>query len=98
MTGKRMMQALIVDDEVQIRRFLRSSLAAQGYDVVEAATGEAALAAVRRAKLDVVILALGLPDMDGIAVIRAIREHSPVPIVVLSVRNDERGKVEALDL
>jgi two-component system KDP operon response regulator KdpE len=98
MTGKTMMQALIVDDEVQIRRFLRSSLSAHGYTVIEAASGQEALVTTRHDKLDVVILDLGLPDMDGLAVIRAIREHSAVPIVVLSVRSDERGKVEALDL
>jgi len=89
---------LVVDDEPAIRRLLRTSLAAQGYHVVEAADGAAALAAVQRDKPDLVILDLGLPDMDGVDVIRAVRGKSALPIIVLSVREDERGKVEALDL
>jgi two-component system, OmpR family, KDP operon response regulator KdpE len=89
---------LIVDDEPQIRRLLRTSLVAQGYEIVEADGGAAALEALPRERPDLVILDLGLADMSGGDVIRAIRAASPVPIVVLSVRNDERGKVEALDL
>jgi two-component system, OmpR family, KDP operon response regulator KdpE len=89
---------LIVDDEPPIRRFLRTSLAAQDYEVLEAATGVAALRAFAQEKPDLVILDLGLPDMSGIEVIRTIRATSPVPIIVLSVRSDERGKVEAFDL
>jgi two-component system, OmpR family, KDP operon response regulator KdpE len=89
---------LIVDDEPPIRRFLRTSLAAQDYAVVEAANGADALRAMASEEPDLVILDLGLPDMNGSEVIRAIRGTSPVPIIVLSVRNDERGKVEALDL
>jgi two-component system KDP operon response regulator KdpE len=89
---------LIVDDEPPIRRFLRTSLAAQDYEVVEAGNGAEAIRAMASAAPDLVILDLGLPDMNGTEVIRAIRGSSPVPIIVLSVRNDERGKVEALDL
>src|SRR5690242_5968462 len=89
---------LVVDDEPAIRRLLRTSLAAQGYRVIEAADGAAALAAVERDKPDLVILDLGLPDMDGADIIRAVRGSSALPIIVLSVREDERDKVEALDL
>jgi two-component system, OmpR family, KDP operon response regulator KdpE len=89
---------LIVDDEPAIRRFLRTSLAAQDFAVVEAADGAAALAALTREKPDLVILDLGLPDIDGIELVRRIRAAGTVPIVILSVRDDERGKVEALDL
>jgi two-component system KDP operon response regulator KdpE len=89
---------LIVDDEPAIRRFLRTSLAAQDFAIVEAADGGTALAAVTREKPDLMILDLGLPDLDGVAVIRRVRALSDLPIVILSVRDDERGKVEALDL
>ena len=94
----RPMTVLVVDDEPPIRRLLRTSLAAQGYDVVEADGGGAALHAIEREKPDLLILDLGLPDMSGIDVIRAVRARSALPIIVLSVRDDERGKVEALDL
>ena len=89
---------LVVDDEPQIRRFLRTSLGGQGYRVLEAGSGAEALDASRRETPDLVVLDLGLPDMDGLEVIRRLRAASPVPIVVLSVRDDERGKVAALDL
>ena len=90
---------LVVDDEPAIRRFLRTSLDAQGYQVIEAEDGEQALEAMRRSPADVVILDLGLPDIDGFEVIRRLRDKgSTVPIIVLSSRTDERGKVEALDL
>jgi two-component system KDP operon response regulator KdpE len=89
---------LVIDDEPAIRRLLRTSLAAQGYRVVEAADGTEALAAVARDKPDLLILDLGLPDVSGIDIIRDVRRNSTVPIIVLSVREDERGKVEALDL
>ncbi|HUC62405.1 MAG TPA: response regulator transcription factor [Alphaproteobacteria bacterium] len=89
---------LVIDDEPQIRRLLRTSLGAQGYRVSEAAGGAEGIEAVRVEKPDLVILDLGLPDMEGLDVIARLRAGSPVPIVVLSVRDDERGKVAALDL
>ncbi|MEI9985859.1 MAG: response regulator [Aliidongia sp.] len=89
---------LVVDDEPQIRRFLRTSLAAQDYEVLEADTGKAALDSARRYKPDLLILDLGLPDIDGIEVITQLRAHSAVPIIVLSSRDDELSKVKALDL
>jgi len=89
---------LIADDEPPIRRFLRTSLAAQGFRVVEAADGKSALDAAAHEKPDLVILDLGLPDMNGLDVIRALRAKSDVPVIVLSVRGDEQGKVAALDL
>ncbi|WP_442907929.1 response regulator [Halomonas sp. PA16-9] len=83
---------LIVDDEQQIRRFLRISLASQGYAVLEAENGEQALAAVYTQAPDVVLLDLGLPDMDGHEVLQGIREHSAVPVIVVSVRDRRRRK------
>jgi len=89
---------LVVDDEPPIRRLLRNTLTVQDYRVAEAATAAEALDSLRRDKPDLVILDLGLPDVDGMDLIRKIRTQSPVPIVVLSSRGDERGKVMALDL
>lgn len=91
-------RVLVIDDEPAIRRLLKTSLTAESYDVVEAATGEEGWAAFSRMKPDVVLLDLGLPDIDGREVIRRIRSVGLTPIVVLSIRSDERGKVEALDL
>ncbi|MDX5979286.1 response regulator [Vreelandella alkaliphila] len=88
---------LIVDDEQQIRRFLRISLASQGYAVLEAENGEQALAMVYTQAPDVVLLDLGLPDMDGHEVLQGIREHSTVPVIVVSVRDREEEKVFSLD-
>jgi two-component system KDP operon response regulator KdpE len=89
---------LVVDDEPAIRRLLRTSLSAQGYRVIEAERGSEAIDSIRQQRPDVVVLDLGLPDIDGLAVIQRAREDSAVPIIVLSSRSDERGKVEALDL
>ncbi len=90
---------LVVDDEPPIRRLLRTSLGAQGYRVLEAATGSGALDLLAREAPEVVLLDLGLPDLDGLEVIRRMRASgSGVPVIVLSSRGDERGKVEALDL
>ena len=89
---------LIVDDEPAICRLLRTSLLAQGYRIAEAASGEAALAAVAGGGIDAVVLDLGLPDRDGQEVISGLRALSAVPIVVLTAREDERSKVAALDL
>lgn len=97
MIGTSAATILVVDDEPQIRRFVRPSLAAQGYAVVEAASGEEALARAAEAKPDVVILDLGLPDLDGIEVIRRLRQWTETPIVVLSVRSRETDKIAALD-
>jgi two-component system KDP operon response regulator KdpE len=90
-------RVLVVDDEPQIRRFLRASLTGHDYQVIEAATGQEALNQVVSAKPDLVILDLGLPDMDGLEVLRRVREWSQVPIVVLSVREREQDKIAALD-
>ncbi len=89
---------LVIDDEPAIRRLLRTSLSAQRYRVAEAETAAEGIRRVRGDRPDAVILDLGLPDQDGIAVIRALRGFSKVPIIVLSSRGDERGKIEALDL
>jgi two-component system KDP operon response regulator KdpE len=90
---------LVVDDEPPIRRLLRTSLSTQGFQVIEASDGRHALSEVSSAHPDLVILDLGLPDMQGQEVIRILRDAGdPVPIVVLSSRIDEKGKVEALDL
>jgi len=93
------LRVLVVDDEPPIRRFLRTSLSAQGYQVIEAEDGPSALGQLRRNAVDVLVLDLGLPGMDGFEVIKQMRETgSAIPIVVLSVRADEAGKVRALDM
>jgi two-component system KDP operon response regulator KdpE len=93
------LRILIVDDEPPIRRFLRTSLAAQGYRIDEAEDGQIALDFLRRNTVDAIVLDLGLPGMDGFEVIRHLRAAgSLAPIVVLSSRDDEVGKVKALDL
>lgn len=89
---------LVVDDEPQIQRFLKPALEAAGYDVVEAATGTQALKAAATAVPDIVILDLGLPDIDGKEVIARLRAWSQVPIIILSARDREAEKVAALDL
>jgi two-component system KDP operon response regulator KdpE len=89
---------LIVDDEPQILRFLKPALEAAGYDVLEAATGAEALAKVSTASPDLLILDLGLPDMDGKEVIARLRGWSAIPIVILSARDRESEKIAALDL
>ncbi|AWB08334.1 DNA-binding response regulator (plasmid) [Azospirillum humicireducens] len=93
------LRVLVVDDEPPIRRFLRTSLAAQGYDIVEAEDGTKALEEVSRRSPDLLVLDLGLPGIDGLEVIRCLRGSGvSLPIIVLSSRVDEAGKVEALDL
>jgi len=89
---------LVVDDERSIRHFLNAGLRSQGYEVSMAVSGAEAVEKTAEEKPDLVILDLGLPDMDGMEVIRRIRRGSETPIMVLSVRSDERGKVEAFDL
>ncbi|WP_285962171.1 response regulator [Pseudomonas tohonis] len=88
---------LVIDDEAQIRKFLRISLTAQGYKVLEAANGTEGLAQAALARPDLVVLDLGLPDMDGKTVLAELREWSAVPVLVLSVRASEGEKVLALD-
>jgi two-component system, OmpR family, KDP operon response regulator KdpE len=88
---------LVVDDERAIRRFLVTALSAHGHTILETASGGEAIAAVVREHPDVVILDLGLPDMDGTEVTRRLREWSDIPIIILSVREHERDKIEALD-
>jgi two-component system, OmpR family, KDP operon response regulator KdpE len=90
---------LVVEDEPPLRRLLRTSLSAQGYRILEAGTGQGALDGLARDAPEVVLLDLGLPDLDGLEVIRRIRASgSKTPIIVISSRGDERGKVRALDL
>jgi len=90
---------LVIDDEPAIRRFLRTSLGAEGYDVLEAEDGETGLAMLRRNAVDLLVLDLGLPGMDGLEVLSKLREGgSSLPVIVLSSRTDETGKVKALDI
>ena len=90
---------LVIDDEPPIRKLLRMGLSSQGYTVIEAGDGRAALDQLGREKVDLVILDLGLPDMKGHDLLGIIRErHDTLPVVVLSSREDETGKVEAFDL
>lgn len=88
---------VVVDDEPQIRRMLRIALKSEGYDVVEAENGERGLEAVARHQPDMVILDLGLPDIDGHEVLASIRQWSSVPVIILSVRASDSEKVSALD-
>jgi two-component system KDP operon response regulator KdpE len=93
------LRLLIVDDEPPIRRFLKTALASQDYRIEEAGDGETALDFLKRNPVDLVVLDLGLPGMDGLAVVRRLREQgSTTPIIILSSRDDEAGKVAALDL
>ena len=90
---------LVIDDEPPIRRLLRTSLGAEGFEVLEAETAAKALGLIASARPDLAILDLGLPDLDGLDVIRKLRaEGEKIPIIVLSSRSGEHGKVEALDL
>ena len=91
------LRILIVDDEKAIRRFLRAALSSHGYQVVEAENGQAALTAASEVPPGVVILDLGLPDMDGVQVTRQLREWYQGPIIILSVRDQENDKIAALD-
>lgn len=93
------LRVLVIDDEPPIRRFLRTSLSAQGYSILEAEDGESGLAMLSRNAIDVVVLDLGLPGIDGLEVLKRLREGgSSIPVIVLSSRDDEKGKVAALDL
>src|SRR5262245_63354119 len=88
---------LVVDDEPQIRRFLRTTLSAHGYRVIEASCGREALTLTATEQPELVLLDLGLPDIDGLEVIQRLRDWSTVPIIVVSVRGQESEKVAALD-
>ena len=88
---------LAIDDEPQVLRFLRNSLASSDYTLYEAATGEAGIAAAASKRPDVILLDLGLPDIDGIEVTRRLREWTATPIIVLSARGQDSDKVAALD-
>jgi two-component system KDP operon response regulator KdpE len=89
--------ALVIDDEIQIRRLLRLSLEANGYRVFEAVNGQTGLAEAAQRRPEIVVLDLGLPDMDGVSVLKRLREWSNVPVIVLSVRDREEDKIAALD-
>jgi len=88
---------LVIDDELQMRRLLRACLEGDGYQVLEAASGQSGITQAAQHPPDVVLLDLGLPDIDGINVLKRLREWSHVPVVVLSVRDREEDKVAALD-
>ena len=88
---------VLIEDEPQIRRFLRASLVSQGYRLFEATTGQEGLVEAATRQPDLIIVDLGLPDMDGLEVIRQLRDWSTMPIIVLSARGQERDKISALD-
>lgn len=90
-------RVLVIDDEPAVRRFLRTSLGAHGYDVIEAATGEDGIQAAANQSLDLIILDLGLPDISGQRVTQRLREWSQVPIIILSVHDQDTDKITALD-
>ena len=91
------LRILVVDDEPSIRRYLRTSLSAKGHGVLEASGGEEALATASDERPDLIILDLGLPDMDGVEVTKRLRDWTQTPIIILSVRDREDDKVGALD-
>ena len=91
------MRILVVDDEKSIRRFLKATLSSHGYGVYEASNAEEALESSVATHPDAIILDLGLPDGDGTEVVRQIRKRSKIPIIILSVRDDETDKIAALD-
>lgn len=88
---------IVIEDEAQIRRFLRTTLASEGYKVIEAETGKQGLTEAATRKPDLIVLDLGLPDMDGIEVVKELRAWSSVPIIILSARSQESDKIPALD-
>jgi two-component system, OmpR family, KDP operon response regulator KdpE len=89
---------LLIDDDIQIRRFLKLGLATSNFKVTEAKTGAAALALLAEQEFELIILDIGLPDRDGLEILGEVRKSSKIPIIVLSVRNDESGKVRAFNL
>ncbi len=95
--SKSKIAALIIDDEPQIRRLLRVTLEANGYAVTDAATGNEGIIQAAQAQPEIILLDLGLPDLDGVEVLKRIREWSRVPVIILSVRDREHDKIAALD-
>jgi two-component system KDP operon response regulator KdpE len=95
--SNRPLQVLVIEDEAQIRRFLRTSLASHGYALLEASSGQDGITQVAQLQPDCVILDLGLPDMDGLEVLRQIRDWSSVPVIVLTARGQEQAKITLLD-
>ena len=89
--------ALVIDDEPQIRRLLRVTLEANGYTVLDAATGQDGIVQAAQGRPEIILLDLGLPDLDGVTVLQRIREWSRVPVIILSVRDREHDKIAALD-
>ena len=90
-------RVLVIDDEETIRRFLRLTLSSQGYTVIEQSSGQGGISSTATEKPDVIILDLGLPDIDGVEVTKLIRQWTQIPIIILSVRSSESDKIEALD-
>jgi two-component system KDP operon response regulator KdpE len=91
------LRILVVDDEEAIRRFLHVTLNSQGYEIVEAASGQEALSSVSSQQPELIILDLALPDIDGVGVTRRLRQWTQIPIIILSVRGSENDKIAALD-
>ncbi len=96
-TTEKKLTVLVIDDEVQIRRLLRVFLERNGFQVLEAGTGEDGIGETARANPDMVLLDLGLPDMDGMSVLKRLREWTQVPVLVVSVRGHEDDKINALN-
>ena len=88
---------LVIDDEPQIRKFLKISLESHSYQIIETETGKEGLVMAAMNHPDIIILDLGLPDEDGLNILKQLREWSKIPVIVLSVRNSERDKIMALD-
>ncbi|HMK59891.1 MAG TPA: response regulator [Dissulfurispiraceae bacterium] len=96
MTGNKGL-ILLIEDEPQMRRFLRVTLQSEGYDLIEAASGNDGLSQAVTRNPDIILLDLGLPDMDGLEVLARLREWSHTPVIILSAREQERDKISALD-
>lgn len=96
-TSKLLPVALIIDDEPQIRRLLRVTLESNGYQVFDAPNGQEGIVQAAQRRPEVVLLDLGLPDLDGVTVLKRLREWSKVPVIILSVRDRENDKIAALD-
>ena len=96
-SDKPQITVLVIDDEPQIRRLLRVTLESNGFRVIDAAKGQEGIVQAAQCRPDVILLDLGLPDMDGVAVLKRLREWSQAPVIILSVRDRENDKVAALD-